>query len=100
MSTAHDKVALTVVRFLGAGALIFGVGVIFLVYTATGYEGGVPDGTVALISGVSTLAGTAMGALGAVLATTGKAGTQPVEVVNSPTAPVPTTDAPISEFEL
>ena len=90
----HDKVALTVVRGLIAAARVFGCGVIFLVWTATRYEGEVDPGVVALISGVSTLAGAAMGALGSILASTGKGTPQPVTVENSPAAPVPTADVP------
>lgn len=97
----HDKVALTVVRFLGAATLVFGSGVIFLVWSATQYDG-IDPSTVALVAGVSTLAGSAMGALGSILASTGKNTPQPVTVENTPADPVPTTPAVepgyVSEF--
>lgn len=87
MSASVDRVALTVVRFLGAVAVIGVLGVIFLVHTTIGYET-IDPSTVALVAGVSTLAGGALGALGAVLATTGK-GSQSVTVDNPPSDPVP-----------
>ena len=87
MTAPVDRVALTVVRFLGAVALIGVIGVVFLVYVTIGYET-IDPSTVALVAGVSTLAGSALGALGAVLATTGK-GTQPVTVENGADQPVP-----------
>lgn len=99
----HDAVAMTVVRFLGSAVLLFGFGVIFLVYRAIGLET-IDPSTVALVAGVSTLAGAAMGALGSILASTGKGAPAPVEVVNGPvpTEPQPpavvTTVAPESEF--
>lgn len=71
MNRGHDLVALTVVCFLGTAALLFGGGVIFLVHASIGYEK-IDPSTVALVSGVSTLAGAAMGALGSILASTGK----------------------------
>lgn len=95
MSTSHphDKVALTVVRFLGAAAILFGLGAVFLVWSATQYEG-IDPSTVALVGGISGLAGVALGSLASVLASTGKgAPPQQVEVVNTPTDPVPTTPA-------
>lgn len=76
-SQPHDKVAFTVVCFLGTAALLFGGGVIFLVFKTLAYES-IDPSTVALVSGVSTLAGAAMGALGSILASTGKAAPQPV----------------------
>jgi hypothetical protein len=95
----HDLVALTVVCFLGTAALLFGGGVIFLVHASIGYEK-IDPSTVALVSGVSTLAGAAMGALGSILASTGKgvpaqpAGT-PADPVNVQTADKPLDVTPV-----
>lgn len=93
MNQAHDKVAFTVVCFLGTAALLFGSGVIFLVFKTIGYET-IDPSTVALVSGVSTLAGAAMGALGSILASTGKGAPQPVVVEQPANNPIPTTDSP------
>src|SRR5688572_382602 len=82
----HDKVALTVVRFLGAAAITFGVGAIFLVWAATQYEG-IDPSTIALVSGVTGMAGVALGSLASVLASTGKGAPQPVTVENPPSDP-------------
>lgn len=95
MSGNHDKVAFTVVCFLGSAALLFGAGVVFLVYKTIGYET-IDPSTVALVSGVSTLAGAAMGALGSILASTGKNSPQPVVVENPPSDPVQTTEAAVT----
>lgn len=86
----HDIVALSVVRYLGRGALLALVGVVFLVYRSIESANQIDPSTVALVSGVSTLAGAAFGALGAILASTGKGTPQPVEVTNAPENPVPT----------
>ena len=85
----HDKVALAVVRFLGWALLIGMVGVIYLVHDATGYDK-IDPSTVALVSGVSTLVGAALGALGAMLASTGRSSSAtPVTVENTADQPVP-----------
>jgi hypothetical protein len=89
---SHDRIALTVVRFLGWSAILALGGVIFLVHQATGYDK-IDPSTVALVSGVSTLAGAALGGLGAMLANTSR-GTQPVTVENPPDQPVPVDPAP------
>lgn len=89
----HDKVALTVVRFLGCIALTALAGVIFLVWRATESPNEIDPSTVALVAGVSTLAGSALGALGSILASTGKGAPQPVVVENKPSDPIPTQDA-------
>ena len=89
---SHDKVALTVVRFLGAAALLFGVGLCFLVWSATQYEG-IDPSTVALVGQVGALAGGAMGALGAILASTGK-GSAPAGTPSDPVS-VETAEKPL-----
>ena len=92
----HDKVALRVITFLGVAVILFGCGVIFLVYTSIGYDK-IDPSTVALVSGVSTLAGAAMGALGSILASTGGRAPQPVTVENPPSNPVVTAEvAPVA----
>lgn len=90
----HDIVALSVVRYLGRGAILALVGVVFLVYESIRSANQIDPSTVALVSGVSTLAGAAFGALGAILASTGKGTTQPVEVTNTADSPVPVDAAP------
>lgn len=83
----HDKVALTVVRFLGAGAIL-GLAVTgYLVWRALSYEG--DPATVALIGSVSSLASLFAGSLASILASTGKGAPQPVTVENPPADPVP-----------
>lgn len=58
-----------VVTLLGAAALIFGVGLIALVYAVI--KSGTVDGSaVGLVTSVGTLAGTSIGALGALLVNT------------------------------
>ena len=86
----HGKIEITVVRFLGWIALILCCGVLYLVHDATGYDK-IDPSTIALVSGVSTLAGSVIGALGAMLATANR-GTTPVEVTNSSDNPVPTVE--------
>lgn len=87
----HDKVALTVVRFLGVGAIV-GLAVTgFLVYRALDFEG--DPATVALIGSVSSLASLFAGSLAAILASTGKNTPQAVTVENPPSDPVQTTEA-------
>jgi hypothetical protein len=88
-----DRVALTVVYFLGSAALLGLAAVAVLVYHATGFDK-IDPSTVALVSGVSTLAGSALGALGAILASTGKGAPQPVTVENPVSDPVKTADVP------
>lgn len=83
----HDRIALTVVRFLGTIALGALFGVIFLVWRATESPNEIDPSTVALVAGVSTLAGSALGALGSILASTGKNTPQPVTVENPPSDP-------------
>lgn len=85
----HDVVALSVVRYLGRGALLALAGVVFLVYRSIESASQIDPSTVALVSGVSTLAGAAFGALGAILASTGRGAPQEVNVVNPPTEPIP-----------
>jgi len=85
----HDVVALSVVRYLGRGAILALLGVVFLVYRSIESANQIDPSTVALVSGVSTLAGAAFGALGAILASTGKGAPAPVQVVNEPTDPIP-----------
>lgn len=87
-----NKVALTVVRFLGLGAIV-GLAVTgFLVYRALDYEG--DPATVALIGSVSSLASLFAGSLASILASTRGSSPTPVTVENPPSAPVPTTEAP------
>jgi hypothetical protein len=71
-------VARTVVRFLGAVAVIAALGSIFLVYESIGYQG-IDPATVALVNVPGNLASAALGALGAILATAGRnsGGSQP-----------------------
>lgn len=93
VAAVHDRVAITVIRFLGSSALLFGCGVIFLVYQATQSDNQIDPSTVALVAGVSTLAGSALGALGSILASTSPKGTPtPVTVENKPSDPLPTQD--------
>lgn len=84
-----NTVERSVVRFLGWGMLIALGGVLWLVHDSIRSANQVDSSTVALVSGVSTLAGTAFGALGAILAHTNTP-TQDVNVVNPPSDPVPT----------
>lgn len=93
MSRPHDVVALRVVNYLGATALVTVIGVVWLVYSATQYDQVAPE-TVPLVAGVSTLAGIALGSLGSILASTGKGAPQPVLVENPPSDPVPTKPTP------
>jgi hypothetical protein len=90
---SHDRVAMAVVRFLGWAALLGLGGVIYLVHDATGYEK-IDPSTVALVAGVSTLVGTAIGGLVALLANAGRPGPTPVTVENPPDAPVPVDPSP------
>lgn len=90
----HDVVALTVVRYLGRGAILALIGVVFLVYRSIESANEIDPSTVALVSGVSTLAGAAFGALGAILASTGKGTPTPVTVENASDQPVPVDPAP------
>lgn len=71
MNRDHDLVALVVVCFLGAATLLGEAGVIFLVHHVTGFEN-IDPSSVALVAGVSTLAGGALGALGSILASFGR----------------------------
>lgn len=88
----HDKVALTVVRFLGVAAVVGLVTVGLLCYVALGYEG--DSSTVAVLAIVGNLASAALASLGSILASTGKGTPQPVEVTNTAADPVPTTQGP------
>ena len=95
MNHPHDKVALTVVRFLGIASIVGLVVVGGLCYVALQYEG---DGsTIAVVAIVGNLASAALASLGSILASTGKNTPQPVEVTNSPADPVPTTPAPAAD---
>lgn len=87
---AHDRVALTVVRFLGAASLVGLLAASLLCYTALRYEGNDNGGVVIAI--VGNLASAALAALGSILASTGKGAPTPVTVENQPTDPIPTTD--------
>lgn len=93
----HDIVALSVVRYLGRGAILALLGVVFLVYRSIESANQIDPSTVALVSGVSTLAGAAFGALGAILASTGKGTAQPVTVENPPSDPIPVDPTPPEE---
>lgn len=98
-SHPHDKVALTVVRFLGIASIVGLVVVGGLCYVALQYEG---DGsTIAVVAIVGNLASAALASLGSILASTGKNAPAPeptpVEVVNTPADPVPT--SPTSPVE-
>lgn len=93
MSQPHDVVALRVVNFLGLTAVVALLGVVVLVYHATGYDK-IDPSTVPLVAGVSTLAGIALGALGSILSSTGKGTPTPVTVENSPAAPLPVVETP------
>src|SRR5690348_12449029 len=94
MNERSDRVELAVVFFLGTAALLFGGGVIFLVHASIGYEK-IDPSTVALVSGVSTLAGAAMGSLGTLLASAG--GKAPAQPAGTPADPVnvQTADKPL-----
>lgn len=92
----HDKVAMRVVTFLGGAALLGVAGCIWLVNAAMQYAE-VDPGTFPLINSVSNFASAALGALGAILASTGKGVPQPVTVENKPSDPVPTTPSPSGE---
>ena len=88
----HDKVALTVVRYLGSGMLLALVGIVYLVHQSVSSSNAIDPSTVALVSGVSTLAGAALGSLGAILASTGKGTPQPVVVDQPADNPIPVTN--------
>lgn len=94
----HDRVALTVIRFLGTAAILGLLGVVFLVYQTTQSDNEIDPSTVALVAGVSTLAGSALGALGSILASTKGAAPQPVTVENTPADPVPTAPAAAADL--
>ena len=96
VAQVHDRVALTVIRFLGSAAILGLLGVVFLVFQTTQSANQIDPSTVALVAGVSTLAGSALGALGSILASTKGAAPQPVSVVNSPADPIPTTDSGVT----
>lgn len=83
----HDRVALTVVRGLVLAAVIGLLATGGLCYVALQYEG--DSSTVAVIAIIGNLASAALGSLGSILASTGKAGPQPVTVENPPADPVP-----------
>lgn len=93
VAAVHDRVALTVIRFLGSAAITGLLGVVFLVYQATQSSNQIDPSTVALVAGVSTLAGSALGALGSILASTRGSAPQPVTVEQPANNPIPTTDA-------
>lgn len=84
-----DPVAMRVVTFLGVLAMIGALGCIFLVHGAMQYDK-VDPGTFPLINSISNFAAAALGALGAILASTGKG----VTVENPPSDPVPTAPVP------
>lgn len=91
-SAPHDKVALTVVRFLGIASIIGLLVVGGLCYVALQYEG---DGsTIAVVAIVGNLASAALASLGSILASTGKSAAQPVEVVNPPDKPANVVEQP------
>ena len=87
MTTGHDRVALTVVRFLGAATLLGLVASAALCYIALRYQGNDNGGVVIAI--VGNLASAALAALGSILASTRGSGPQAVEVVNTLAQPVP-----------
>ena len=78
----HDPVALTVVRGLVMCAVLGLTITGILCYIALQYEG--DSSTIAIIAIVGNLAAGALGGLGAVLATTGKASTEPTPVTTAP----------------
>lgn len=84
----HDKVALTVVRFLGLASITGLIVVGVLCYVALQY--GAEGSTVAVIAIVGNLASAALASLGSILASTGKSSPQPVTVENTTADPVPT----------
>lgn len=95
--TVHDKVALRVITFLGVALVLAVAGVIALVHESIRSANEIDPSTVALVAGVSTLAGTALGVLGSILVRTPQA-PQQVEVTNPPSNPVQTTDAPVVDI--
>lgn len=96
----HDKVPVRVVTFLGVLAAIALLGCIYLVASAMQYEE-VDPGTFPLINSVSNFASGALGALGAILASTRGAAPQPVTVEQPADKPVPVVEPPSStEFSV
>lgn len=95
----HDKVALRVITFLGVSLVLAVAGVIALVHESIRSASEIDPSTVALVAGVSTLAGTALGVLGSILVRTPQ-GTQPVTVENAASNPVPTTEAATVDSEV
>lgn len=86
-----------VIRYLGLTALVLVLGGIWLVRDLLRLSqgaGSIDAAAAAVIGGVFTLAGTTVGALGALLVSTRSSGDPPqdVTVVNPPTSPVPTTE--------
>ncbi len=86
----------SVIRFLGWVALLsLGCGFV-LVYRLISRDPSVPvdPALVGLIGGVTTVGTSALSALGAILATTGKGEPQPVRVENVPDSPVIVEEVP------
>lgn len=80
----------TVIRFLGAAAMALVVGEVLLVADALHSGHDVSPAAVALIGGVSTLAGTVIGSLGSLLVSTrpGAAAGDPTTFTAPPTSTV------------
>jgi hypothetical protein len=89
-ASTHDPVAMRVVTFLGFASVIGILSAGALAYTALRYEGN--SNAAVVIAVVGNLASAAVASLGSILASTGKAAPQPVNVVNPPTDPIPTAD--------
>lgn len=79
--SGNRNVVFTVV----VGLILIALGSLGLAGTLAMMDKSVPDG-------LWTSSGTALGALGALLSRTGHDGTQPVEVVNASSNPVPVED--------
>lgn len=95
----HDKVALRVITFLGVALVLAVAGVIALVHESIRSANEIDPSTVALVAGVSTLAGTALGVLGSILVRTPQ-GAQPpagtaADPVNVKTAEQPLEVTPV-----
>jgi hypothetical protein len=89
------RVVRTVVYFLGTAALALIAGLLWLVHSVIARDQPTAE-SIAMISSVGTLAGTTLGALGALLVSTRSGPTEaaPVTVVNKTSDPVPVDAVP------
>lgn len=85
----------TVIRFLGAIAILSTCAAAALVFLAVQSDNQVDAAVIALIGSITGIATSTITGLAAILATTGKGTPQPVTVENSAADPVPTQPQPV-----